>query len=151
KDARLGYDVINLSNPMRHVGDMLVESTGPLMVPAASDGDTVKTYPTTWYPDGPTLRQASVVKVDAGETKAGIDIHLVLQSALRISGTVAGPADEVGHLGLRLMPAGLDDVAASYGLSSELTATDASGAFTFLSARPGSYVIRAETIPTRTF
>ena len=59
----------------------------------------------------------------------------------RVSGAVQGPADAVGNLLLRLVPAGLEEL--GQGSEAATTVTFPDGRFTFLNVPVGSYVLEA--------
>ena len=66
-----------------------------------------------------------------------------------MSGIVTGPDGPVRNLGLKLLPAGAEDynTLPETGTEAAATATDASGAFTFLGVTPGSYTLKALRVP----
>lgn len=139
--------------PAIRVGDMMLQASGSGAAPTVGDDYSVNIYPTVWYPGAPSPAQAGLIKLGSGENRTGVDIQMALVATKRISGTVTGPDGPVPYLSMRLVPAGLDDVAAE--LSTSLSAsfnvamasTDAAGGFTFLAVPPGQYVIRALTAP----
>jgi hypothetical protein len=139
--------------PAIRVGDMMLQASGSSAAPTTGDDRSVNIYPTAWYPGAPLPAQAGIIKLGSGENRTGVDIQMTLVAAKRISGIVTGPDGPVPYLSMRLVPAGLDDVAAelSTSLSASfnvaMTSTDAAGAFTFLAVPPGQYVIRALTTP----
>ena len=129
---------------MTRLGETFVSIGGPAM-PSASVDATMNLYSTVWNPSATSPAQATVVTVGAGDDRPGVDLHLTLSRTFRISGTVTGPNGPVGSLGLRLMPAGLDDVANETPFFAAITATATDGTFTLVGVHPGSYVIRAAT------
>jgi len=137
--------------PIIRAGDLMIQSSGNAMV--GPDGRSIETYPTVWFPAAATPAEASLVTVGPGEDRIGIDIRPTLTKALRVSGTVIGPDGPVAHLALRLVPARLDAASAeitsslSLSLTTAMTSTDASGAFTFVAVPSGDFIVRALTSP----
>ena len=137
--------------PATRLGDLLLQTGGKTIVGA--DNQTIESYPTVWYPGVSTPLEAGLVSVAAGEERAGIDLHPALTKTRKVSGVVTGPNGPVAHLAMRLVPARLDEAAAeitsslSMSLTTSMTVSDATGAFTFVAVPQGQYVIRALTSP----
>ena len=129
---------------MRRIGDMFVNIGGPAM-PTASIETAMNLYSTVWSPAAASPAQASVVSVGPGDDRPNVDLHLTLSPTVRVSGTVTGPDGPVASFGLRLLPAGLDDVADEASLFVADTATASDGTFTFAGVHAGQYVIRGGT------
>jgi hypothetical protein len=132
---------------MTRMGDMFVTVSGPTM-PTAGVG-AMNLYATAWSPSATSPAQATVTALGPGDERSGIDVHLVLSPTFRVSGTVAGSDGPVASLGLRLQPAGFDDVADETSFFSAVTATAADGTFTFVGVHPGQYVVRGGTFAGR--
>jgi uncharacterized protein (DUF2141 family) len=110
----------------------------------AADGRVV-VYPSAFFPEAPgTVAQASTIAMAAGESKTIPAIRLRPTPALRVTGTVTGPAGGSSTT-LLLMPQHVDGFAAESGFTAAKTLTDARGAFTFLGVTPGVYRLRAYT------
>ena len=123
-------------------GSMLQVLRGPAP-PPVPDGAPVVAYPSTFHPAGRTLADASVLTVQSGQDRGGIDFELKPVRMTRVSGTVIGPDGPAAFIGLRL-DSGADDVMLD---PEAATVTDASGAFTFGSVPVGQYVLRASRVP----
>ena len=108
-----------------------------------SRGGKLLAYPSTFYPAARTPSQAAPLVVRSGVERANVDLQLVPEPTVRISGTLLAPDGLAGHVALRLTvpgaPAGFRDAAA--------TITDASGAFTFAAVTPGEYLLSALRLP----
>jgi hypothetical protein len=136
------------------VGDLIVSTApslgrpnGGLISPSPGNDQKLWFYPTTFYPSATTSAQASIVRIDSGEERAGIDLRLSLAPTVRISGTVTGPAGPMPNTGVRLLPADALIVQANSALETNVTTTDDSGAFTFLGVTPGQYVLKVLRVP----
>jgi protocatechuate 3,4-dioxygenase beta subunit len=135
------------------VGDLIFQSGyggrgGGAPVPAPAGDNRVFIYPTTFYPSATTPAQATIVKLGSGEEKAAVDIPLKLTPTVRVSGTVSGPEGPARNTGVKLYPAGVEEFTGfNPNLESASTATDASGAFTFLGVPPGQYTLKVVRIP----
>jgi len=116
-------------------------ASGTSPTPVPTDESRVFVYPTVYYPAAPVSGQATVVDVASGQDKAGIDLQLRLVPSVRVSGTVVGPDGPVRDFGVKLFPAGADDISDG-ALEVASTATDANGAFTFLGVTSGQYTLK---------
>jgi hypothetical protein len=131
---------------MQRLGDVLV-TFGAASAPTPADPAAIAHYPTVWHPAAGGPAQATAVTVASGDERGGIDLHLRLTTSVRVSGVVAGPDGPVANLGLRLVPAGLDEVADETAFTPGITASAVDGSFTFIGVDPGQYTIRAATMP----
>ena len=105
-------------------------------VPHTAQGGIV-IYPTVFFPAAPSLMQAGVVSIRAGEERSSVDLQLVPSRTTRVSGTVVAPDGAADTLGVRLFPASADG--ATEPIDAALTVTNGSGAFTFPAVPPGNY------------
>jgi protocatechuate 3,4-dioxygenase beta subunit len=145
----------NAPSPMaggHRVGDLILQATPSYMAsgaatPAPADNGVILTYPPVFYPGARVVSDASVMTLASGEDRPGVDIQLKLVPTVRLSGTVVGPDGPVRNLGLRLLPAGSEEFSSDGALDVAATATDATGAFTFLGVVPGAYTLRALRVP----
>jgi hypothetical protein len=103
-------------------------------------------YPVTFCPGGASLASATAFDLGLAEERHGADIVLQPVPAVRVSGTVDGPGDQVGGLLLRLMPAGLEELAT--GSEAATTMAGADGRFVFLNVPAGAYTIDARRSTT---
>lgn len=138
----------------QRVGSLLLQtpigigSQRDVMAPPVDRGK-VSVYPTVFYPAAATLSKAALVTVQAAEERPAIDFQLRPVVTSRVSGTLTGPKGPESHTTLDLMPAGSDDAQRDYDFAAASTATDATGAFTFLGVPPGAYIVRVLKIPPR--
>lgn len=132
---------------MQRVGDVLIAFGGAASAPTSADPMAIAHYSTVWHPAAAGPAQATAVTVASGDERSGVDLHLRLTASVRVSGVVAGLDGPVANLGLRLVPAGLDEVADETAFTPGITASAADGSFTFLGVDPGQYTIRAVTMP----
>jgi hypothetical protein len=84
---------------------------------------------------------ADTISIGVGEERRGVDIAMRPVPAARIFGVVQASGGSARGLVLRLMPAGLDDLATGGEAATALVSGD--GAFVFLNVPAGSYVIDA--------
>ena len=125
------------------IGNLVVESRTQSRVGSWlwTSGDTgpVFVYPPTYYPAANLSTMATTISVDAGVERSGIDLQLRPQRAFRVSGHLMGPDGPVKGVGLRLIGADFNTKTSSPSLFVPVSATDASGAFTFMGITPGQY------------
>ena len=114
---------------------------------AVAPSDHGQVYPGTFYPAARSLSTADVVTLDAGSDRRAVDISLAPVSSVRVSGVVAGPADAVADLPVRLLPAG--NAALGFGFETALTRTDTAGKFTLVNVPQGDYALVAERAHSR--
>jgi hypothetical protein len=135
------------------VGDLVFQSGysgrggGGVALPAPADEGRVSVYPTQFYPSATATAQATVISLASGDERSGIDLQLKLAPAVRVSGIVTGPDGPVKNFGVKLLPPGAEDFVFDSGTESAMTATDATGAFTFLGVPPGQYTLKCLRIP----
>jgi len=136
------------------VGDFIYSSGASLgrdvafgmLLPPTGDG-RVLAYPTTFYPNVASPSQATVVSVASGDDRTAIDFQLKLRRTLIVSGTVTGPDGPMKGVGLKLLPLNAEEYSSLLGIDAAVTATDASGAFTFLGVSPGAYTLQCIRVP----
>jgi hypothetical protein len=100
-------------------------------------------YPTTFHPAALNPAQAMTVALGSGEERIGIDLQLQPVSTVRVSGTLMAPSGPAGMVALRLIPAGVTEIAPE--ALAPVSVSDASGAFTFAVVPQGQYTLRAAT------
>jgi protocatechuate 3,4-dioxygenase beta subunit len=152
--GELPASVARASDPATLPGSATAQQSGNSILtisravpPAAPAAGRVLSYQTTFYPAARTVGEATVVTVGSGQERANVDIQLRLAPTSSVSGIVSGPSGPAGHVSLRLVPAGLDDLAVETGFEGASTITEASGAFSFMGVAPGQYVLRATFVP----
>src|SRR5262245_10384160 len=111
----------------------------------AADPAAMLTYSTTFFPAAPTASEAAAITVAAGEERLGADIQLRPVRALRVSGTVSGPAALAGQLPIRLARVGTSEIIPA--LDSAATVTRADGTFTFPAIAAGTYTLTIVQAP----
>ncbi|HVQ42348.1 MAG TPA: hypothetical protein VMS54_09080, partial [Vicinamibacterales bacterium] len=114
--------------------------------PPGEDGRVVA-YGSVFYSAASTPSEATVVKLASGEERTGLDLQLKLRRTLMVSGSVTGPDGPVKNVGVKLLPAGADEYTSPFGNEAAVTASDASGGFTFLGVPPGTYTLQVVRVP----
>jgi hypothetical protein len=134
------------------VGDSVLVQVDHAVHAHSPDGDgRVRSYLPSIHPGTTDPGQAAVVNVGAGESRTGIDLAIDLVPTVRISGRVTRPDGPVPTLGLNLVPLSTSTVVDDFGYAppgGALAATDASGAFTFLSVPAGQYMLKTSRVPS---
>jgi hypothetical protein len=98
---------------------------------------------TTYSPAATTMRDAEVIGLDAGEERTGVNVSVREVAGVRVAGKLVGHPAQVAHVGLRLIPAGDDDVWATFPNEIATTVSDAEGRFSFIGVPPGAAVIQS--------
>jgi hypothetical protein len=158
-----GYSPATLSPLNRQMGLAGAPATMPGTAGSQQVGDIVKriipgvvapvvsgrslTYQTVFYPAARTAPEAGIISVASGDERTGIDVQLRLSTARRVTGTVSAPDGPGANLALRLVPSGIDDLAAETGFETATTISDTTGAFAFLGVVPGPYILRTSRAP----
>jgi hypothetical protein len=131
--------------------DFVVQPTATfgrnLLPPAPAEDGKMLAFQTVYHPAATSVAQMSVITLSSGEEKTGIDLHLRLVPTFRVSGTVTGPEGPVANMGVKLLPATIDEFSSDVGLEVVNTATDAQGAFTFFGVPPGAYTLKVLKMP----
>lgn len=109
---------------------------GPM--PPHTDG---RAYAGSFHPVGQSVEQATVITLETGDERLGVDIQMPLRAMVSVSGRVLGPPQTIAGLPLRLVPS--DATAAVPSTDAALTQTDASGAFTFAQVPEGEFLLLA--------
>jgi hypothetical protein len=126
------------------VGDaQLMVGRGGVIPPPPVNG-RIQIYPMTFYPSALAPAQAATITVASGEERAGVDLQLQPVPTLRVSGTLLGPSGPASMVTLRLIPAGVDEIAPD--ASAPVSFADAAGSFTFAAVLQGQYTLRASTM-----
>jgi hypothetical protein len=126
-------------------------SIGDLLSPAdasaaglTEDGHLL-VFPTQFYPTAASPARATLLTVQSGEERSGIDLQLRPVRTARVSGTVSGPEGPAANISLTLSPADTDDLVSPVG--SLTTSSDGSGQFNFRGVPTGAYTLRASRSP----
>jgi hypothetical protein len=114
-----------------------------VLIPPTARGpnDTPPGYLPTYYGGTMTRTDATVVHVNAGEERSGIDIATMLVQATNVHGHVTMPAMDNVSVQLTL----LSDDPAMQGWSSG-TRVGPDGTFTLRDVAPGAYTVLAQTV-----
>ena len=137
------------------VGDLILQTeggrSGGSPIPPPGDDGRVMMYPTQFYPNAGVIAQATVIALQSGDERSDVDMQLRLRRTQRVSGIVSGPDGPVKHIGVRLLPAGAEELGLAgssfMALDAGSTATDASGNFTLLGVPPGAYSLQIVRVP----
>lgn len=129
-------------------GDFFVRQMGGLMThPLAAVDGRVLSHQTTFYPSATAAAQATLVTLESGEERAGVDLQLRPQPTVRVSGTVSGPAGPGAFLGITLIPAAGSDLQSEGMAEAASAVSDASGAFSFIGVPAGQYTLKIRRYP----
>src|SRR5204862_209713 len=115
--------------------------------PAPSDDGHVAAYITTFYPASSNSAQAATITIGSGDDRSNVDLQLRLVPTSRIAGLISGPDGPAVNMTLRLLPAGVEEMASDSGLETATTISDGLGRFTFLGVPQGAYTIKAVKNP----
>jgi protocatechuate 3,4-dioxygenase beta subunit len=133
------------------VGDYFLQSASnsgrSVMIPPPDASGRIAVYAPLFYPTANSAAQSTPIRLASGEERSGIDLQLRLVPAFRVSGTVTGPGGPMPNIGVHLMQANADELAAYESLETATTATDATGTFTLLGVPPGQYIARVDKVP----
>ena len=131
------------------------QSFGPFGQSGGATGSIVDgrffALPTTFHGGVAASAQATVISLQSGEARTGVDIRLRSVATSRVSGVITGPEGPVPNLGVRLVAPEIEEAGAVNGFETALTMTDATGRFTFPGVPSGSYVLRAYRVPRPSF
>jgi hypothetical protein len=132
------------------VGDHVFVPAAPGLTPPPPTPDgKVFVYATTFYPGTSLESEASLIAVQAGDDRRGVDFQLRPIAASRVSGTVTGPSGPIANLSLTLKPAATNLLSSPF-FEMANTRTDPAGGFVFLGVPPGQYSLTALSLPSRT-
>ena len=121
--------------------DLVLRRSGPVS-PAAPDGKMLA-YVTTFFPGTSTASEATVIALQSGELRSGVDFPLRLSPTVSVSGVVTGPGGPMANLAVWLLPESAADASSFEPAGAANAVTDGAGAFTFLGVAPGPYVLRS--------
>jgi protocatechuate 3,4-dioxygenase beta subunit len=137
------------------VGELIVQTEGGRMggppIPPPSEDGRMMLYSAQFYPNASVIPQATVLNLQSGDERSDVDMQMRLRRTQRVSGTVSGPDGPLKHVGVRLMPAGAEELGLGgstfTAIDAGSTVTDASGNFTFLGIAPGAYSLQVVRVP----
>ena len=107
----------------------------------------VKNYPWMFYPAAVASSRATVVTVEAGQERTGLDFHLQKSPLVRVAGTLANLTGTAEGMTVRLVPAEAD--ADGTPLDVAVTACDSDGRFEFSGVTPGRYIVKVVALPAQ--
>ena len=140
----LGPQATNAAGPLvTREGDTVIGLPRGLALPN-NDGMPRSVYPSTYHPGTTSHAQASVVRVNSGEEKAGIDVQLRPVPAASVSGTVIRADGPAANMAVRLDP---PDAARGFQAEGYGAITDGAGRFSFINVAAGDYVLRVTRFP----
>jgi len=133
----------NSDQPRRNNGALDIDPANLLIIgnyatPPPVNG-APQSYPSAFYPGSALVAGAQTIKLDAGQTRDGVDVSLRPVPTVRVSGRIAGGAQNMAGMVLRLIAPGMDDLADGSEVATTLVAAD--GAFTFLNVPSGDYTL----------
>ncbi len=111
------------------------------VAPMPSGDGRMYVYPTVYHPAMSAAADASLVTVQSGEERLGVDVQVALVGTSRVSGIVLGPEGPT-MAALSLVPDS-DDLSTDSTLEVATTVSDASGRFTFFGVPEGRHRLRA--------
>jgi len=114
---------------------------GNFMTPPVAANGRLLAYPSTFFPGATSAAGATPIELRLAEDRQGADIVIQPVPAVRVSGRVSGPGDQLAGIVLRMMPAGLEELA--IGSEAATTIAGPDGRFTFLNVPSGQYTIDA--------
>lgn len=88
-----------------------------------------------------------VVRLQAGEERAGIEMRALPSRVVSVSGVVIGPDGPAAMVGVRLTPVALAGAFPEATFETARASTDVNGAFTFIGVAAGEYHLNVERIP----
>ena len=100
-------------------------------------------YAPVYFPDVSDPMTATRVKVEAGEERRGVDLHLVLQATASISGEVIGGDADAAEVEMQLAR-----IVTTAGATVTQMSAQTSRAFTYRSLPPGEYTLTARVRQT---
>jgi hypothetical protein len=110
-------------------------------IPPPPIGGRMQVYPPIFYPSARLPAQATPIALASGEERLGVDLQLQPAATVRVSGSLMGPSGPPGMVPLRLIPAGVQEVASD--AMAPASISDAAGSFTFAAVPQGLYSLRA--------
>jgi hypothetical protein len=131
------------SMPVRNVLHVVrgPDDTGVIagLFPSAPADERGSVYPPVFHPAARSVDKAEPIALDFAEDRSGVDIEMVPVPSVSVSGTVAGPADVIGGIPVRLIAAGNEQIGTAG--DAGVTKTDGAGRFTFQHIPSGYYVV----------
>jgi hypothetical protein len=128
--------------PRRNNGALDLDPKNVLIIgnyatPPALNG-APQSYPSAFYPGTPLVATAQTIKLEAGQSRDGVDVSLRPVPTVRVSGRMSA-AQGVAGMVLRLIAPGLEDLADGSEVATTVVAAD--GTFSFLNVPSGDYTL----------
>jgi protocatechuate 3,4-dioxygenase beta subunit len=121
---------------------------GPMFkTPLPGADGRVLVYPLQYFPGASRPADATVIAVESGRERSGVDMQTRLVPGVKISGHINGPEGPVAHVGVRLVSQNAMDVADESAVEAASTITEGNGTFTLLAVPPGDYVLKVARPP----
>ena len=142
-----GAPGINVSNGYR-VGNTEFSTSGSMSrnsPPPKPDGPLL-VYQTTYFPNATNPSQAETISLAPGEDRLNADLSMRLATTVRVTGALVSPDGNGSNLGVKLVAADSKDAQFNSNYPAANTASDATGAFTFLGVPPGQYELQVTRI-----
>ncbi len=131
-------ECISNSHEGHHVGGFVLQRPGTPL-PPAPDGRPLG-FANTFYPGTSRARDAIVVPLGSGESRADLDLSVQLTPSVTVAGVLTGPEGPMKHMMLSLVPPGTDlNEFEPGGVATAIT--DNEGVFAFLAITPGEYTL----------
>jgi len=118
--------------------------------PSVTADGRLEVYRTLYHPSAVTIGDAIAVRVESGEERQGVDLRLVLEPAFAVSGEVIGLDGPAVRIGVRLIPADVENFVTEAGFETAETSTDGNGRFALLGVPPGQYMVDVLRVPRAT-
>lgn len=127
------------------IGDLMVGTQEGLMPIPQADGRW-RVYSTRFHPGVDVPSQATVLSLQSGEERTGIDLNLTLVPTVSVSGVVTGPNGPVSGLGVRMRHAN-ESLVSDPSADVAVATTRADGSFLMPTVPVGQYAVRVLRSP----
>jgi hypothetical protein len=130
------------------VGSWQVQTSQGMPMPIPAADGRLHVHPTRFYPAADSPAQATIIALEAGEHRTGVDLTLPLVPGVRVSGVLMGPDGPVANSGMRLTTVETGGPEYYAGADIGTATTDQNGRFAFLGIPAGRYVVSAYRVPS---
>jgi hypothetical protein len=125
--------------------DFVLQRLGPSPV-LAPDG-RVLAFSNTMHPGTADPAAATIVTLDSGESRTGVDIPIQFTPTARVAGVLTGPSGPLNSVAVGLMSQSAADIDSFEPVGMTSAVTDANGRFVFLAVPAGQYTLQASLVP----